>query len=292
MSGVMRLGYFGFEVSDLDAWESFGRALVGLQMARPGPDLLIGRLDHHARRLLFRRGPRDDVTATGWEVSDVQALANLGERLALAGFEVTAGTDAEAAERGVDRFMRFADRAGNPLELYCAPAIAQEPWRSDVMKRGFVTGTKGVGHYVAGHPNLAAARALYCDILGLRVSDYIFLPSPDGALVRAMFLHANTRHHSVALVELALPQRIDHFFVQCEAFEDVGRAYDRFLDSGYAIRNTLGQHPNDQAISFYAATPSRFSIEIGWSDFDLIDEGWTTRTYDRTSLWGHRPGSA
>jgi len=292
MSDVLRLGYLGFEASDLDAWESFGRDLVGLQMERPAPGLLVARVDAHARRLIFRQGPGDDLLYTGWEVRDGDALAQVAERLSGAGYEIATGSAADAAERGVDQFIRFTDRAGNPLELCCAPALAQAPWHSPLLKRGFVTGFKGIGHYVAGHPDLAAARALYCDLLGMRVSDYIFLPGPGGKNLRAMFLHVNARHHSVALVETRLPQRIDHFFLQVEAFEDLGRAYDRFVDSTYAIRNTLGQHPNDQAISFYAATPSRFSIEVGWSDFDLREEGWTTRTFDRTSLWGHRPRQA
>ena len=112
-------------------------------------------------------------------------------------------------------------------------------------KKRRVSGAKGLGHYVAGHPDLAAARALYCDILGLRISDYIFIPNPDGSVLRAMFLHANARHHSVAFVETELPQNIDHFFLQMQEFEDMGRTYDRFIESPYAIRNSLGQHPND-----------------------------------------------
>jgi 2,3-dihydroxybiphenyl 1,2-dioxygenase len=289
MSIVLRLGYLGLEVSDLDAWENFGRELVGMHLERHGADLLTARLDEHARRFIFTRGARDDLAYAGWEVSDRPALEALATALSGAGYTVEQGTTEAAQARGVDAFVRFKDRADNPLELFCAPAHAAPPWRSASLKSGFVTGGKGLGHYVAGHPDLAAARALYCDLLGLRVSDYIFLPGPDGRPVRAMFLHANARHHSVALVEIPLPQKIDHFFVQLQDFEDLGRAYDRFIDSPFAIRNSLGQHPNDHAISFYAETPSRFAVEIGWSDFDLNEDGWSTCTYDRTSLWGHRP---
>lgn len=289
METVQRLAYLGFDVSDLDEWDTFGSTLAGLDCRRSAPDRLLARIDAYDRRLIFQRGERDDLAYAGWEVRDLAALSALGERLAKAGYGVSEGTAAEAAERGVDALLRFSDRAGNPLELCCAPAIAQTPCRSPGMTRGFVTGLKGLGHYVAGHPDLAAARALYCDLLGMRVSDYIFLPGPNGSSVRAMFLHANARHHSVALVDAPLPQRIDHFFLQLESLEDVGRAYDRFVDSRYRIRNTLGQHPNDRAISFYAATPGKFSIELGWSDYEVSDEGWTTRTFDRVSLWGHRP---
>ena len=33
MSGVTQLGYLGFEVSDLEAWESFGTNVLGLAIA-------------------------------------------------------------------------------------------------------------------------------------------------------------------------------------------------------------------------------------------------------------------
>lgn len=289
METVQRLAYLGFDVSDLDAWETFGRTLAGFDCRRPRPDLLLARIDGYDRRLVFRHGAQDDLAYAGWEVRDFGALEQLAQRLAKAGYPVREGTPEELAERGVDALIRLTDRAGNPLEICCAPALAQAPCHTPLLTRGFVTGQKGLGHYVAGHPDLAAARALYCDLLGMRVSDYIFLPGPDGQTLRAMFLHANARHHSVALVEAPLPTRIDHFFVQMESLEDVGRAYDRFVDSSCRIRNTLGQHPNDRAISFYAATPGRFSIELGWSDFEVSDDGWTTRTFDRVSLWGHRP---
>lgn len=289
MDTVLRLAYLGFEVSDLDAWEGYARNLAGFDCRRPSPEVLLARLDGYDRRLLFQQGPRDDLAYAGWEVRDAAALGAIVERLERAGHAVSAGSAAEAAARGVDALVRFSDRAGNPLELCCAPAIAQTPCNTPLLTQGFVTGLKGLGHYVAGHPDLAAARALYCDILGLRVSDYIFLPGPGGITLRAMFLHANARHHSIALVDAPLPTRIDHFFVQMDALEDVGRACDRFVDSPYPLRNTLGQHPNDRAISFYVATPSKFSLELGWSDFEVREEGWTTRTYDRVSLWGHRP---
>jgi 2,3-dihydroxybiphenyl 1,2-dioxygenase len=289
VSAILRLGYLGFEVSDLDAWESLGRDLVGLHMDRRSADLLTVRLDDHERRLIFKRGAGDDLTYAGWEVRDIHALDQLAATLASAGYEVKRGSAEAARERGVDQLIQFTDRAGNPLELFCAAALAQKPWQSTLLEGGFVTGTKGVGHYVAGYPDLAEARALYCDILGMRVSDYIFIPLPDGTNLRAMFLHVNARHHSVAFVETKLPHKIDHFFVQLDTIEDLGRTYDRFIESPYVIRNSLGQHPNDRAISFYAQTPSHLSIEVGWSDFDLVEEGWSTRTFDRTSIWGHHP---
>ena len=42
---------------------------------------------------------------------------------------------------------------------------------------------------------IADVMPFYCDILGFKLSDYFLHPFP------AYFLHVNTRHHSLALVE-------------------------------------------------------------------------------------------
>lgn len=74
--------------------------------------------------------------------------------------------------------------------------------------------------------------------------------------------------------------------------EDVGHAYDRCLDAGVTITNTLGMHPNDRMFSFYARTPSAFDIEFGWGGRKIDDATWEIRQYDRLSVWGHRPPTA
>jgi hypothetical protein len=46
----------------------------------------------------------------------------------------------------------------------------------------------------------------------------------------------------VAFAEAPLPE--------VGAMNDVGSAYDRCLDAGITIANTLGVHPNDRMFSF------------------------------------------
>jgi hypothetical protein len=89
-----------------------------------------------------------------------------------------------------------------------------------------------------------------------------------------------------------MPKRMHHFMLEVGAMEDVGRAYDRCLDAGVTIVNTLGMHPNDRTFSFYARTPSGFEVEVGWGGCKIDDATWEVRTYDRMSTWGHRPVSA
>ena len=71
--------------------------------------------------------------------------------------------------------------------------------------------------------------------------------------------------------------------------EDVGKAYDRAIQAGVPIMQTLGRHPNDRMLSFYALTPSKFQFEFGWGGRLVDDTDWTSTTHDRISDWGHHP---
>lgn len=126
----------------------------------------------------------------------------------------------------------------------------------------------------------------------MKLSDRIHTELAPGLTLDITFLHANPRHHTVAFTEAPLPKRIHHFMIELGAMEDVGRAYDRCLERGVPIANTLGQHPNDGMFSFYARTPSGFEVEVGWGGRKVDDATWEVRSYDRLSTWGHRPPTA
>ena len=67
----------------------------------------------------------------------------------------------------------------------------------------------------------------------------------------------------------------------------VGRAMDACMDGVARISESLGQHSNDQMISFYSLTPSGFPLEYGTGGLRVDDTRVATRM-DRTSYWGHR----
>ncbi|MGH6996586.1 MAG: VOC family protein, partial [Phenylobacterium sp.] len=101
------------------------------------------------------------------------------------------------------------------------------------------------------------------------------------------FYHCNPRHHTLALVPLPVPRRLNHFMLQAESLDDVGFALDRVNAAGVPLANTLGKHTNDHMVSFYAPTPSGFEVEYGWGARD-IDENWRVVRHDKTSIWGHK----
>jgi 2,3-dihydroxybiphenyl 1,2-dioxygenase len=281
---MIRLGYLGFEVADLGAWESFATDVLGLAVVDRGARGFGLRLDDWHKRFQVTQGPADDLAFLGWQAEDEQALTELIGRLRAAGVAVEPG---DAAARGVEQVYSFRDPAGIPSEIFCGPQLAAEPFRSQRVGSAFVTGEQGLGHVVVNAANQQQSRDFYCDVLGFRLSDRI-VANVYGYLADIVFLHANSRHHSIALGERQ-KKRIHHFMLEVASMDDVGLAFDRALRSGVRIMQTLGRHPNDRMLSFYARTPSGFQFEFGWGGRQVDDATWQPTTYDHISEWGHHP---
>jgi 2,3-dihydroxybiphenyl 1,2-dioxygenase len=287
MRGVAQLGYLGFAVADLDAWERFAVDVLGLVVAaRDAGGAFTLRMDGHAQRFFVDRGG-DDVAFIGWEAPDAATLDELADRLRAAGHDVEA---APGDGRRVDRLIRFRDPAGIPTEIYCGPALAAEPFRSPVTRSGFVADDQGLGHVVVSTIDKQESVRFYRDLLGFRLSDHI-VTEFWGHAVDLSFFHANRRHHSIALGDRQR-KRIHHFMIEARSMDDVGLAFDRALRAGVKIVQTLGRHPNDRMFSFYAKTPSGFQFEYGWGGREVDDAAWQPATYDRISEWGHHPPMA
>ncbi|MNP14061.1 Iron-dependent extradiol dioxygenase [compost metagenome] len=75
--------------------------------------------------------------------------------------------------------------------------------------------------------------------------------------------------------------------VEVDGLDEVGRALDRMHAHGVKLSATLGQHTNDQMVSFYMKTPAGFDLEYG-CDGLVVD--WNQHTpFESTvvSHWGH-----
>ncbi|MCB9785089.1 MAG: VOC family protein [Deltaproteobacteria bacterium] len=288
MATVAQLGYLEFEVRDLDAWERFGRDVLGLGLARRGDGgALAFRMDGHAERIRVRPGEADDLAELGWELaSEAEALA-VADRLRAAGVEVRRLSDAEAAARRVAGALSYVDPGGVPSALVWGAELADQPFRSELVRSGFVADEQGLGHIVISARDKAENLRFYSEILGLRLSDHITCDL-HGYAVDIAFLHANARHHSVAF---GGPQRkrMHHFMLEVRSVDDVGLAMDRTMAAGLRLMQTLGRHPNDRMLSFYAKTPSGFQFELGWGGRQVDDATWEPTVHDRVSEWGHHP---
>lgn len=287
MNGIDQLGYLRFEVSDLDAWETFATEVLGVGVVDRSDEGMGLRWDGHARRVYLSRGPADDLVGVGLESPSVAALEGVVERLRGAGIEV-GDSDAAAREaRQVEALYFVRDPARQPLELYAGPVMAAAPFASGLVRSGFVADELGMGHCVLRARNLEESTRFYTELMGCVLSDHIVTKIGDYE-VNIAFTHLNGRHHSIAL-GCGLPKRIHHFLLQVGSLDDVGMAFDRVVDRRIRVIQTIGRHPNDRMVSFYAQTPSGFEFEYGWGGIEVDDATWSPTTYDRVSEWGHRP---
>ncbi len=289
--GVTQLGYVGIYASDLSQWEEFVQEILGMQVqGRAADGTLYVRMDEYHHRIALHPDERDDLAYVGWQVADELILEQMRRKLQEAGVAVTPATSAELESRKVAALYKFEDPNGHPLELFCGPLIAEEPFAPRRPIRGFRTGPLGMGHIVLQSQDHERTLAFYRDLLGFRVSDYIDisqqfqLPPGEGLL---LFLHCNPRHHSIAFGKFPFPKRIHHVMVELESLDDVGRAYDLCQQRHIPIGMSLGKHTNDHMISFYMQNPSGFYIEYGWGGRLVDDAQWQVTTYLSSSFWGH-----
>jgi 2,3-dihydroxybiphenyl 1,2-dioxygenase len=288
MSKVLQLGYLGFEVRSLEAWRTFATDTLGLSLgaALAGGGFSL-RMDRYPQRLFIEPGPADDASVIGWQVADRAALDGLARELSQHGFEATPGTSAEVARRKVSALVKYRDPSGIPSELFCGPELGAPPERSPLLHSNFVADELGLGHVVLGASEPAKSNAFYSELLGFRLSDDI-RTEYYGHAVDIRFFHVNKRHHSLAIGQRQR-KSIHHFMLEVAGLDDVGLCFDRALRNGLPITQSLGRHPNDRMLSFYAKTPSGFQFEFGFGGREVDDRDWQPTEYDHISEWGHHP---
>lgn len=293
---IQELGYLGFEVSDMPRWERFATEVLGLGLFEGPQQTRRLRLDAAPARFILSQGPANDLAFAGWKLRSAIEVDAFVRHLESQGLKGTWGSDDELAVRHAERMLHFTDPEGNRHEVYVEAPSQEAPFRSDVVTSGFVTGAGGAGHVVFEADRYPDTVAFAHNVLGARLSDNINLKPAPGVNVEVSFFHANERHHSLAVAPRSPApgprKRIHHFMIEVGSVTDVGRARDRCLSFGLPVAMDLGQHPNDQMVSFYAHTPSGFLFEIGWGGVKVDDATWKVEAYDRVSQWGHRPYGA
>ena len=290
--GRVQLGYLLVESSRLADWKRFAADGIGMAVVENTESVVALRTDTHARRLIVRNCPNEDL-ALGWQIEGDDALANILRRLAARKVPVEEFASEEAALRGVERFWRFIGPKRQALELFTTPRLEAEP--AKVIGGGFVTGARGLGHVAITTLKPDAMVKFWQEIFDAKISDFIE-DRISGVNLKFTFLRVNPRHHSIAVAAtkgLAMDPfvtKIQHLEMQVATLDDVAAAYRRCRALGFKIAMAVGQHTNDRDVSFYAVTPSGFHFELGWSSTgDEEGEAWPQVVHQGISLWGHKP---
>lgn len=283
---IKQLGYLGFGVSSLPAWEDFAENVLGLSIAKRVEQGFSLRMDSYAQRFFVLETGRDDLEFVGWEVEDAAGLEDARARLVRAGVSVEDGTAEEVALRDVKALIRFRDPGGIPVEIFYGPKMGEGSFSSKLVKDGFNGDALGLGHLVISTPNRDESRDFYIEVLGFGLSDHIICDL-SGYQVNVAFLHVNSRHHSLAMGG-PMEKRVHHFLLEVRNIDDVGAMLDRVERARLQVVQGLGRHPNDRMLSFYAHTPSGFQFECGFGGREIELEDWEPTVYDHISEWGHR----
>lgn len=293
MWGEMELAYVGLQSRQPAAVASFLGQGIGL-MPAAAPAGASFRNDGKWRRLWVEPGAHDDAACVGFELASEAALDAAQQRLAALGYAPQAGSAADCAERGVGRLLQVTSPWGTRVELVLGLRDAATPFASADFPDGFVTGRQGFGHLVFAAADAAeyqAACRFATEGLGMRTTDWLRLPTPGGDLL-VTFLHCNARHHTMAIALAPGPapeRRLHHINLEVASVQQVGQAHERALQRRLKLANTIGQHENDEMVSFYAFSPDGWAIEIGATG-RTVGPDWTDRReYQRISLWGHQP---
>lgn len=287
--GVTQLGYIGVNVSDPEAWLDLLTNVFGLEVRerKDKNSPLYFRVDDHHHRIALHPAKSDGLQYIGWEVASMDELRRLADHLSSIGVGVTAGTGEEAEERRVLALYKFRDPDNIPVEIYYGPIIDHDPLRFGRPVSGFTAGRLGLGHTVFACADHYKSAEFYIKELGFRISDYIAWDNAD-----AIFMHCNPRHHSLALMNPVFGMKagdLNHFMIETNSMDDVGRAYDMVLERKIPVILTLGRHTNDLMTSFYIKNPSGFAIEYGYGGRLIEDDTkWDVRKYSATKLWGHQ----
>jgi 2,3-dihydroxybiphenyl 1,2-dioxygenase len=278
---IQSFGYLGVGTAKLDDWTALASKGLGMEAVDRGAGTRAFRMDDRKQRIVLDGAVPAGSNYFGWEVADAAALEALAARLDRAGVAVRREQASLADQRFVSGLISFRDPAGNRLEAFYGAAIADTPFRPGRLISGFRAGPLGMGHVLVTVQDVDGALAFYRDLLGFRISDYALAP------IKAYFLHVNSRHHSIALVQAPV-NMLNHLMVELYSLDDVGQGYDLALTDREKIVATLGRHSNDLMTSFYMRTPSEFFVEYGWGGRDVDEANWQPHEVDTlASFWGH-----
>jgi len=287
--GTCKLGYLAIETRKPEKWRDFNATLLDFPTSSNADGSVGLQIDGNRQRLIVIPGEKDDVQAVGLQMRDQTAFEELAAKLAAEGIPAENGDQWLCEARGVGKMLVFADPSGVRLEAFVDALPAEKPFASQFFADGFHSDDSGFGHVVLNTRDLDQAERFYCGVLGFAITER--LKVRIGPIeVRGIFLHCNRRHHSLAIFAAPATRHLNHVMLQAQALRDVGMAYERFKRHRVPFSLGLGQHPDpDGTVSFYAATPSGFDLEIGAAGGEIDPVGWQERPLNRISSWGHKP---
>jgi catechol 2,3-dioxygenase len=278
---IVKLGHVELRVTDLDRSLNFYTDVMGLAVTEEakGSAHLRASVAHH--EVTLKQADRPGVEHYAWRVGGPEELDTYEQLLGSHGFE----THRFEGESGQDVGLRFKDPAGLTVELYWEMESVGPKSRH----RGIAP--ERVSHMVVATSAIEEFIALYRDVLGFQVSDYI--QTPGGTV--GCFMRCNPEHHSLAVLHAPVPGALHHLAWYVPSFDGLKDAADILSETGNGIEFGPGRHGIGENTYLYFRDPDRMRLEATGEMLFLPDPDyqpcvWKAEEFGRAlSAWGQQP---
>ncbi|MCU1476385.1 MAG: hypothetical protein JWQ64_1078 [Subtercola sp.] len=279
---ISEMGHLALQTTRFDASVFDATEVLGLRETERSEAVVAAPLDgsahgrtsylaaaHVHHELMYVESESDGIDHIGLVAAGPEALEELRERIAAAGYEFISETP---LEKGIADGFAFIGPEGFVYEIY----LGMQPLKAD--RGGF--GPDRFGH-VNLHPvDVEATKNFLVDVLDFRISDIV---GDDFAY----FLRCNPDHHGIALI--AGKGSLHHHAWQTQSIADLGKLGDRLDRLGRRLIWGPVRHGAGHNIAAYFVEAVGDVIEL-YTDleqiyddnrppivWDAADGGWFNR---------------
>ncbi|MBF9069511.1 VOC family protein [Streptacidiphilus fuscans] len=253
----------------------FYREVWGLEQVESGRDgsWLRGTGDNH-HVLSLQRAEANGLGRISFAVATPAEIDEAARRLLARGIVPVAGPG-RLDQVGGGYGLRFTDPEGRLIEL-SADVEAVVP-----RDRLGTAVPVGVTHVVLNTIDIDAAVAFYCEVLGMRVSDW--------SAHQMAFLRINSDHHCIAFNQAEWAS-LNHVAYEMPSVDHFMRGLGRLKHHGIAPQWGPGRHgPGNNTFSYFT-DPAGLVCEYTSDVAQVVEDRWICRTWPRTpelsDLWG------
>ncbi|MGD0608732.1 MAG: VOC family protein, partial [Streptosporangiaceae bacterium] len=295
---VAGLAWLEFEKPDLDRAGRFGTDF-GFTVADRTPDTLLLRGRQAASAcLVIRRGPRPRFIGPAFAAGARDDLDRLAR-----------GTGGTVTAHWGGHAVLLRDPSGFPVRVvHGIPELPTLPGRSPLplnfgtlLARANVTQRPArrpaeiqrLGHVALGTTKFRATLDWYLEVLGLIVSDFLYLDGqrdrgPSMAFIRCDLGSVPADHHTLAMA--LMPQTgYLHSAYQLTDLDEVAASGEYLRERGYRHAWGLGRHIQGSQIFDYWRDADRLMFEH-YTDGDVFDAamkpGWAPMSVSGLAQWG------
>ncbi len=281
MIRVKKLSHVVYETPDLARQVEYYTEVLGLGQLdmEDGTVYLGGKIDPHS--IVLRAGPQARCTAIGFQLGMSDDLAAFGKQIAAHGIDVKSASDPEP---GIAKAVSFDDYKGTRITVF-----TQKPGHNGYTGKGIQP--HKLGHVAFHVADVKACTDWYCNVLGLRVSDWMadFFS----------FLRCDRDHHTINLVGTGQNAH-HHTAFELRDWGHMQTACDLLSQQGYKIIWGPGRHGIGHNLFTYHRGPNGLITEL-FAELDQIADDelglfeprpWHRDNPQMTKVWPKGPESA